>query len=227
MSAPGTAAPTDWRRAFDQCMLDLLRGRPRVAQAPALALQGLCQQVGEQHTPSEPQVRMFWLLAGHFFDHLSQVPAHAPWQNWHTVVCARIMAAAPGLAPLAPTPNQQAEALSAMFLEFVHAQVEDWQLAMQRWADAPQDAAAAHECLGPTAQLHTLLADMRLDGMADLCAALLHCMEAALAHSDLAASAERAGPAVPEMLRLLHQYAAGFVRSPDPLVLAALRQPPV
>jgi len=227
MSAPGTAVPTDWRRAFDQCMLDLLRGRPRVAQAPALALQGLCQQVGEQHTPSEPQVRMFWLLAGHFFDHLSQVPAHAPWQNWHTVVCARIMAAAPGLAPLAPTPNQQAEALSAMFLEFVHAQVEDWQLAMQRWADAPQDAAAARECLGPTAQLHTLLADMQLDGMADLCAALLHCMEAALAHSDLAASAERAGPAVPEMLRLLHQYAAGFVRSPDPLVLAALRQPPV
>jgi len=208
-------------------MLDLLRGRPRVAQASALALQGLCQQVGEQHTPSEPQVRMFWLLAGHFFDHLSQVPAHAPWQNWHTVVCARIMAAAPDLAPLAPTPNQQAEALSAIFLEFVHAQVEDWQLAMQRWADAPQDAAAAHECLGPTAQLHTLLADMQLDGMADLCAALLHCMEAALAHSDLAASAERAGPAVPEMLRLLHQYAAGFVRSPDPLVLAALRQPPV
>ena len=227
MSAPGTAVPTDWRRAFDQCMLDLLRGRPRVAQASALALQGLCQQVGEQHTPSEPQVRMFWLLAGHFFDHLSQVPAHAPWQNWHTVVCARIMAAAPGLAPLAPTPNQQAEALSAMFLEFVHAQVEDWQLAMQRWADAPQDVAAARECLGPTAQLHTLLADMQLDGMADLCAALLHCMEAALAHSDLAASAERAGPAVPEMLRLLHQYAAGFVRSPDPLVLAALRQPPV
>lgn len=227
MSAPGTAVPTDWRHAFDQCMLDLLRGRPRVAQAPALALQGLCQQVGEQHTPAVPQVRMFWMLAGHFFDHLSQVPAHAPWQNWHTVVCARIMAAAPGLAPLAPTPNQQAEALSAMFLEFVHAQVEDWQLAMQRWADAPQDAAAAHECLGPTAQLHTLLADMQLDGMADLCAALLHCMEAALAHSDLAASAERAAPAVPEMLRLLHQYAAGFVRSPDPLVLAALRQPPV
>jgi len=187
----------------------------------------LCQQAGEQHTPALPQVRMFWLLAGHFFDHLSQVPAHAPWQNWHTVVCARIMAAAPGLAPLAPTPNQQAEALSAMFLEFVHAQVEDWQLAMQRWADAPQDAEAAHECLGPTAQLHTLLADMQLDGMADLCAALLHCMEAALAHSDLAASAERAGPAVPEMLRLLHQYAAGFVRSPDPLVLASLRQPPV
>jgi hypothetical protein len=227
MSAPGTAVPTDWRRAFDQCMLDLLRGRPRVAQAPALALQGLCQQAGERHTPALPQVRMFWLLAGHFFDHLSQVPAHAPWQNWHTVVCARIMAAAPGLAPLAPTPNQQAEALSAMFLEFVHAQVEDWQLAMQRWADAPQDAEAARECLGPTAQLHTLLADMQLDGMADLCAALLHCMEAALAHSDLAASAERAGPAVPEMLRLLHQYAAGFVRSPDPLVLAALRQPPV
>ena len=40
-------------------------------------------------------------------------------------------------------------------------------------------------------------------------------------------TAQRAGPAVPEMLRLLHQYAAGFVRSPDPSVLAALRQPGV
>ena len=226
MSAPGLAVPTDWRRAFDQCMLDLLRGRPRLALAPALALRGLCQQARAQHTQSEPQVRMFWVLAGHFFDHLTQTPTPAPWQNWHTVVCARIMAAAPGLAPMAPTPNQQAEALSAMFLEFVHAQVEDWQSVMQAWADAPQDAEAAHECLGPTAQLHMLLGDMQLDGMADLCAALLQCIEAALAHNDLAASAERAGPAVPEMLRLLHQYAAGFVRSPDPLVLAALRHPP-
>jgi len=227
MSAPGTAVPTEWRRAFDQCMLDLLRGRPRVVQTSALALQGLCQQARAQHTQSEPQVRMFWVLAGHFFDHLNQAPAPSPWQNWHTVVCARIMAAAPGLAPMAPTPNQQAEALSAMFLEFVHAQVEDWQSVMQRWADAPQDAGAAHECLGPTAQLHMLLGDMQLDGMADLCAALLHCIEAALAHSDLAAGAERAAPAVPEMLRLLHQYAAGFVRSPDPSLLAALRHQPV
>ena len=227
MSAPGPAAPTDWRRAFDQCMLDLLRGRPSVAQAPALILQGLCQQARAQHTLSDPQVRMFWVLAGHFFDHLTQTPAPATWQNWHTVVCARIMGAAPGLAPMAPTPNQQAEALSAMFLEFVHAQVEEWQSVMQRWADAPQDLAAAQACSGPTAQLHMLLGDMQLDGMADLCAALLHCIDAALAHSDWTASAERAGPAVPEMLRLLHQYAAGFVRSPDPSVLAALRHPAV
>jgi hypothetical protein len=227
MSAPGTAVTTDWRRAFDQRMLDLLRGRPSVAHAPALVLQGLCQQARAQHTQSEPQVRMFWVLAGHFFDHLSQSPATAPWQNWHTVVCARIMAAAPGLAPMAPTPNQQAEALSAMFLEFVHAQVEDWQGVMQRWADAPHDLGIANECLGPTAELHMLLGDMQLDGMADLCAALLHCIEAALAHSDLAAGAQRAAPAVPEMLRLLHQYAAGFVRSPDPSLLAALRHQPV
>jgi hypothetical protein len=227
MSAPGPAVPTEWRRAFDQRMLDLLRGRPGVAHAPALVLQGLCQQARAQHTQSEPQVRMFWVLAGHFFDHLTQSPAPAPWQNWHTVVCARIMAAAPGLAPMAPTPNQQAEALSAMFLEFVHAQVEDWQSVMQGWADAPTDIGAANECLGPTAQLHMLLGDMQLDGMADLCAALLHCIEAALARSDLAAGAERAAPAVPEMLRLLHQYAAGFVRSPDPSLLAALRHQPV
>jgi len=227
MSAPGPAVPTEWRRAFDQRMLDLLRGRPGVAHAPALVLQGLCQQARAQHTQSEPQVRMFWVLAGHFFDHLTQSPAPAPWQNWHTVVCARIMAAAPGLAPMAPTPNQQAEALSAMFLEFVHAQVEDWQGVMQGWADAPTDIGAANECLGPTAQLHMLLGDMQLDGMADLCAALLHCIEAALARSDLAAGAERAAPAVPEMLRLLHQYAAGFVRSPDPSLLAALRHQPV
>ena len=227
MSAPGPAAPTDWRRAFDQCMLALLRGRPHVAQEPALALKGLCQQARAQHTLSDPQVRMFWVLAGHFFDHLTQTPAPATWQNWHAVVCARIMAAAPGLAPMAPTPNQQAEALSAMFLEFVHAQVEDWQIVMQGWADAPQDAEAAQACLAPSVQLHMLLGDMQLDGMADLCAALLQCIEAALAHSDLAAGAQRAGPAVPEMLRLLHQYAAGFLRSPDPSVLAALRHQPV
>ena len=227
MSAPGPAVPTEWRRAFDQRMLDLLRGRPGVAHAPALALQGLCQQARAQNTQSEPQVRMFWVLAGHFFDHLTQSPAPAPWQNWHTVVCARIMAAAPGLAPMAPTPNQQAEALSAMFLEFVHAQVEDWQGVMQAWADAPHDIGAANECVGPTAQLHMLLGDMQLDGMADLCAALLHCIEASLSHSDLAAGAQRAAPAVPEMLRLLHQYAAGFVRSPDPSLLAALRHQPV
>jgi len=226
MSAPGPAVPTDWRRAFDQCMLELLRGRPGVAQAPALVLQGLCQQAREQHTQSEPQVRMFWVLAGHFFAHLTQASAPAAWQNWHAVVCARIMAAAPGLAPMAPTPNQQAEALSAMFLEFVHAQVEDWQVVMQRWTDAPQDPGAAHECLGPTAQLHSLLGDMQLDGMADLCAALLHCIQAALAHGDLTAGAQRAAPAVPEILRLLHQYAAGFVRAPDPAVVAALRHQP-
>jgi hypothetical protein len=208
-------------------MLELLRGRPGVAQAPALVLQGLCQQAREQHTQSEPQVRMFWVLAGHFFDHLTQSPAPAAWQNWHAVVCARIMAAAPGLAPMAPTPNQQAEALSAMFLEFVHAQLEDWQAVLQFWADAPQDALAAQACLAPTAQLHLLLSDMQLDGMADLCAALLHCIEASLSHSDLAAGAQRAAPAVPEMLRLLHQYAAGFVRSPDPTLLAALRHQPV
>ena len=223
MSALGPAVPTDWRRAFDQCMLDLLRGRPGVAHAPAVALQGLCQQARAQHTQSEPQVRMFWVLAGHFFDHLTQTPAPASWQNWYAVVCARIMAAAPGLAPMAPTPNQQAEALSAMFLEFVHAQVEEWQAVLQRWADVPQDAAAAQACLAPTTQLQVLLGDMQLDGMADLCAALLQCIEAALAHSDLAEGAERAGPAVPEMLRLLHQYAAGFVRSPDPSLLATLR----
>jgi hypothetical protein len=72
-----------------------------------------------------------------------------------------------------------------------------------------------------------LLGDMQLYGMADLCAALLHCIEASLSHSDLAAGAQRAAPAVPEMLRLLHQYAAGFVRSPDPTLLAALRHQPV
>ena len=227
MSVPGSAVATDWRRAFDQCMLDLLRGRPHVAQAPALALHGLCQQAVAEHKPSDPHVRMFWALSAHFFDHLSLTAPAAPWQKWHTVVCGRIMQAAPGLAPLAPTPNQQAEALSAMFLEFVHAQLEDWQAVLQRWSDAPQDLAAAQACEGPTAQLHLLLGDMQLDGMADLCDALLHCIEAALAHSDLTAGAQRAGPAVPEMLRLLHQYAAGFVRSPDPSVLAALRQPGV
>ena len=124
---------------------------------------------------------------------------------------------------MAPTPNQQAEALSAMFLEFVHAQVEDWQIVMLRWADAPQDASAGQACLVPTAQLHLLLNDMQLDGMADLCAALMHCIEAALEHGDLKAAADRAGPAVQEMMRLLHQYAAGFVRAPDPTLLAALR----
>jgi len=224
MIALGPAVPTDWRRAFDQCMLDLLRGRPAVSQTPALALHGLCQQALANHHHSEPQVRMFWLLAGHFFDHLTQAPAGAPWQNWHAVVCARIMAAAPGLAPMAPTPNQQAEALSAMFLEFVHAQVEDWQRVLQHWADAPEDASAATACLAPTAQLHVLLSDMQLDGMAELCIALLHGMEGAMADGDLTAGAARAGQAVPEMLRLLHQYAAGFVRAPDPSLLATLRQ---
>ena len=223
MSVLGPVAPIDWRRAFDQCMLDLLRGRPGVAQSPALALHGLCQQAGAQQAQSDPHVRMFWALAGRFFDHLTQSLPAAPWQNWHAVVCARIMAAAPGLAPMAPTPNQQAEALSAMFLEFVHAQVEDWQIVMLRWADAPQDASAGQACLVPTAQLHLLLNDMQLDGMADLCAALMHCIEAALEHGDLKAAADRAGPAVQEMMRLLHQYAAGFVRAPDPTLLAALR----
>ena len=223
MSVPGSAVATDWRRAFDQCMLDLLRGRPRVAQAPAMALHGLCQQAVVEHQPSDPHVRMFWALAGHFFDHLSLTTPQAPWQNWHAVVCGRIMQAAPGLAPMAPTPNQQAEALSAMFLELVHAQVEDWQIVMQRWADAPQDAVAAQACLAPTAQLHLLLGDMQLDGMADLCAALMHCIETALAHNILLAAANQAAPAVQEMMRLLHQYAAGFVRAPDPNVLAALR----
>ena len=223
MSAPGTAVPTDWRRAFDQCMLDLLRGRPHVSQAPAQVLLGLCQQARAQHTESDPQVRMFWVLSAHFFDHLAHTPQATPWQNWHAVVCARIMAAAPGLAPMVPTPNQQAEALSAMFLEFVHAQVEDWQIVMQRWSDAPQDLAAAQACLAPTAQLHLLLSDMQLDGMADLCAALMHCIETALAHNILQAAANQAAPAVQEMMRLLHQYAAGFVRAPDPNLLAALR----
>ena len=223
MSAPGTAVPTDWRRAFDQCMLDVLRGRPHGSQAPALVLLGLCQQARAQHTESDPQVRMFWVLSAHFFDHLAHTPQATPWQNWHAVVCARIMAAAPGLAPMVPTPNQQAEALSAMFLEFVHAQVEDWQIVMQRWSDAPQDALAAQACLAPTAQLHLLLSDMQLDGMADLCAALMHCIETALAHNILQAAANQAAPAVQEMMRLLHQYAAGFVRAPDPNLLAALR----
>jgi hypothetical protein len=166
---------------------------------------------------------MFWVLSAHFFDHLAHTPQATPWQNWHAVVCARIMAAAPGLAPMVPTPNQQAEALSAMFLEFVHAQVEDWQIVMQRWSDAPQDLAAAQACLAPTAQLHLLLSDMQLDGMADLCAALMHCIETALAHNILQAAADQAAPAVQEMMRLLHQYAAGFVRAPDPNLLAALR----
>ena len=223
MSVPGPAVPTDWRRAFDQCMLDLLRGRPSVAQAPAQSLQSLCQQARAQHTESDPQVRMFWVLSAHFFDHLAHTPQATPWQNWHAVVCARIMAAAPGLAPMAPTPNQQAEALSAMFLEFVHAQVEDWQIVMQGWADAPQDAEAAQACLAPSAQLHLLLGDMQLDGMADLCAALMHCIETALAQNSLQAAADQAARAVQEMMRLLHQYAAGFVRAPDPNLLAALR----
>ena len=223
MSLPGSAVATDWRRAFDQCMLNLLRGRPHVAQAPALALHGLCQQAVAEHKPSDPHVRMFWALSAHFFDHLSLTAPAAPWQKWHTVVCGRIMQAAPGLAPLAPTPNQQAEALSAMFLEFVHAQLEDWQAVLQFWADAPQDALAAQACLAPTAQLHLLLSDMQLDGMADLCAALMHCIETALAQNSLQAAADQAAPAVQEMMRLLHQYAAGFVRAPDPNLLAALR----
>ena len=225
MPALGPAVPTDWRRAFDQCMLELLRGRPTVSQAPALVLHGLCQQAVTQHHRAEPQVRMFWVMAGHFFDHLTLAPVTAAWQNWHTVVCARIMAAAPGLAPMTPTPNQQAEALSAMFLEFVHAQVEEWQRVLQRWADAPEDVAAAKACLEPTAQLQVLLGDMQLDGMADLCAALLHNMESALAQGDMTEGAARSALALPEMLRLLHQYAAGFVRAPDPALLTALRQP--
>lgn len=224
MSAPGTAVPTDWRRAFDQCMLDLLRGRPHVAHAPALALHSLCQQAVAEHQPSDPHVRMFWALAAHFFDHLSLIAPAAPWQKWHAVVCGRIMQAAPGLAPMAPTPNQQAEALSAMFLEFVHAQVEDWQAVLQHWADAPPDAVAAQACLAPTAQLHLLLSDMQLDGMADLCAALMHCIETALSQNSLQAAAQQVAPAVQEMMRLLHQYAAGFVRAPAPTLLAALRQ---
>ena len=81
-------------------MLDLLRGRPHVSQAPAQVLLGLCQQARAQHTESDPQVRMFWVLSAHFFDHLAHTPQASPWQNWHAVVCARIMAAAPGLAPM-------------------------------------------------------------------------------------------------------------------------------
>ena len=84
-------------------------------------------------------------------------------------------------------------------------------------------ALAAQACLAPTAQLHLLLSDMQLDGMADLCAALMHCIETALAHNSLQAAADQAAPAVQEMMRLLHQYAAGFVRAPDPNLLAALR----
>ena len=56
-----------------------------------------------------------------------------------------------------------------------------------------------------------------------LCAALMHCIETALAQNSLQAAANQAAPAVQEMMRLLHQYAAGFVRAPDPNLLAALR----
>ena len=222
MNPTGLAAPSQWRRAFDQGMLDLLRGRPRVAQAPAQALQALCLQANDMEHPAHPQRRMFWAVAGHFFTHLAQADA-LPWESWHGLVCARIMAAAPGLAPLAPTPTQQAEALNTLFLEIVHAQVQDWQGLLAQWSAVPLDAAAASALLAPTTKLQTLLHDMQLDGMAELCEALAQGLQAALTRDDLAGVADQAAQAAQEMLRLLHQYAAGFVRPPNPALLADLR----
>lgn len=222
MNPSGFAAPVVWRHAFDQAMLDLLRGRPQVAPAPAQALQALCvQAVHEQANAPDDQLK-FWAIASHFFAHLSLAPA-AAWQDWHSVVCGRIMAAVPGLVPLAPTPTQQAEALNGLFLEFVHAQVEHWQALLQHWATAPMEEASANALLNATDHMQMLLRDMQLDGMADLCEALALAVQAALAREDLSGLADQALPAAHEMLRLLHQFAAGFVREPNPALMAALR----
>ena len=222
MNPSGFAAPGVWRHAFDRAMLDLLRGRPRVAHASAQALQALCVQAAHETSNAQSERLKFWAMAGHFFNHLSQAE-DVTWQDWYSVVCARIMAAAPGLAPMAPTPTQQAEALNSLFLEFVHAQVEAWQALLEHWANASPDASSASALLASTDQLHLLLHDMQLDGMAELCEALAQAVQAAWARDDVTGMAEQAMSAAHEMLRLLHQYAAGFVREPNPALMASLR----
>lgn len=133
------------------------------------------------------------------------------------------MAAAPGVAPLVPTPTQQAEALNSLFLEFVHAQVGDWQALLEHAANAPSDESLRNALGASTELLRQLLRDMQLDGMAELCEALAQAVHAAWSREDFNGLAEQALAAAHEMLRLLHQYAAGFVRAPNPALMAALR----
>jgi hypothetical protein len=209
------------RQDFEQHLLTMLRHRPAVHLPSVVRLNALCQQQLSQETNSAWMT--FWTLASRYFSGLRRT-ADREFSAAEASAASQIMS---GILLREQFDEQVVEGLQD--LELVN------QLLFLEQADvlAQRLEALLHECaqqpdhwsdnLPDDARNMALLAqDISLSAVqqvADALAAQLARLRVNRVVDDIRASLQ----ATQEVTRLLHQFAAGSIQTPQPHVLEALR----
>jgi hypothetical protein len=210
------------RQDFEQHLLTMLRHRPAIHLPSVVRLHALCQQQLVHETNSAWMT--FWTLASRYFSGLRRSSEQREFSAAEASAASQIMS---GILLREQFDEQVVEGLQD--LELVN------QLLFLEQADvlAQRLEALLHECaeqpehwpdnLPDDARNMALLAqDISLSAVqqvADALAAQLARLRVNRVVDDIRASLQ----ATQEVTRLLHQFAAGSIQTPQPHVLEALR----
>lgn len=209
------------RQDFEQHLLALLRHRPAIHLPSAVRLHALCQQQLAQETNSAWMT--FWTLASRYFSGLRR-GGEREFTAAETSAASQIMS---GILLREQFDGQRVEGLQdlelvnqLLFLEQADVLAQRLALVLHECAEQPDNWS---DNLPEDARNMALLAqDISLVGVqqvADALAAQLARLRVNRVVDDIRASLQ----ATEEVTRLLHQFAAGSIQTPQPHVLEALR----
>ena len=209
------------RQDFEQHLLALLRHRPAIHLPSVVRLNALCQQQLTHETNSAWMT--FWTLASRYFSGLRR-SAEREFSAPEASAASQIMS---GILLREQFDEQAVEGLQdlelvnqLLFLEQADVLAQRLTHLLNGCADQP---AMWPENLPEDARNMALLAqDISLSGVqqvADALAAQLARLRVKRVVDDIRASLQ----ATQEVTRLLHQFAAGSIQTPQPHVLEALR----
>lgn len=209
------------RQDFEQHLLALLRHRPSIHLPSVVRLHALCQQQLTQETNSAWMT--FWTLASRYFSGLRR-SGEREFSAAETNAASQIMS---GILLREQFDEAQSEGLQDLELVNQLLFLEQADVLAQRLAHLLNECAEQPERwpenLPEDARNMALLAqDVSLAGVqqvADALAAQLARLRANRVAEDIRASLQ----ATQEVTRLLHQFAAGSIQTPQPHVLEALR----
>ena len=209
------------RQEFEQHLLALLRQRPAIHLPSAVRLHALCQQQLTQETNSAWMT--FWTLASRYFSGLRR-GSEREFTAAETSAASQIMS---GILLREQFDDTQTEGLQdlelvnqLLFLEQADVLAQRLMQLLNECAEQPEHWS---DHLPEEARNMALLAqDISLAGVqqvADALAAQLARLRVNRVVDDIRASLQ----ATEEVTRLLHQFAAGSIQTPQPHVLEALR----
>lgn len=209
------------RQDFEQHLLTLLQHRPLIHLPSVLRLLSLCQQQLAQETNSAWMT--FWSLASRYFNGLKRTPGRE-FTVAEASAASQIMSGLLLRQQFDHEPTEGIQNLEVvnhlLFLEQADVLTQRLALLLHDCAEQPdvwpehlQDDA---RCMAQLAQDMSLSA---VQQVADALAAQLARLRVNRVVDDIRASLQ----ATQEVSRLLHQFAAGSIQTPQPHVLEALR----